>query len=398
MPILAHRIALDPNKAQAVYFRRACGTARFAFNWALDQWKRQYAAGEKPSAAKLKVAWNDVRREQFPWSLEVTKCAGSQAVLNLGRAFENFFKKRARFPRFKKRGVHDSFALWNDQFAVESRTIRIPKLGRVRMREALRFAGKILSAVVSCTAGRWFVSISVDTEATLQPDENQAGSVGVDLGVKSLAVLSTGDVVEGGKPSRMLAGKLRRLGRSLSRKVRFSENWKKAKAKLARLHSRIANVRRDTLHKLTTRLAKRFEAIGIEDLNVRGMVKNHCLARAVSDQGFFEFRRQLVYKCEMTKAVIVVVDRWYPSSKMCSDCGHVLDALPLSVREWVCPECGVVHDRDLNAAQNLKPTRASLAPRYACGLEGSGLDRKIKTKPARLKQELCSAHSCVEER
>ena len=263
MTILAHKIALDPNQEQASYFRQACGTARFAFNWALDEWKCQYAIGEKSSAAKLKIQWNAVRRERFPWSLEVTKCAGSQGIMNLGRA---------------------------------------------------------------------------------------------------------------------------------------SENWKKAKVKLARLHSRIANIRRDTLHKLTTRLAKGFEAIGIEDLNVRGMVKNHCLARAVSDQGFFEFRRQLAYKCKMTGAVLNIHDRWYPSSKTCSNCGHVLDVLPLSLREWVCPECGVVHDRDVNAAKNLKPTTAGLAESNACGLEGSGLDRKIKTKPAKMKQELCSAHLCVEER
>lgn len=388
MPILAHKIALDPNQDQASYFRRACGTARFAFNWALDEWKRQYAAGERPSAAKLRIAWNAIRREKFPWSLEVTKCAGSQAVMNLGRAFENFFKKRARFPRFKKRGVRDSFALWNDQFSVDGRSIRVPKIGWVRMREALRFAGKILSAVVSCTAGRWFVSISVDTEATLQPGENQAVSVGVDLGVKSLAVLSTGEVVEGPKAGRVLAGKLQRLSRSLSRKARFSSNWKKAKVKLARLHAQIANVRRDATHKLTTRLAQEFEAIGIEDLNVRGMITNHRLARAVSDQGFFEFRRQLTYKCAMTGAVLVIADRWYPSSKMCSVCGRVLDVLPLLVREWICPECGVVHDRDLNAAQNLKPTRAGLARSNACGLGSAGLGTETEVKLPRLKQEL----------
>ena len=371
MTILAHKIALDLNLEQQAYFRRACGTARFAFNWALDEWRKQYANGEKPSAAKLKVLWNAVRREQFSWSLEVTKCAGAQAILNLGRAFENFFKKRAKFPRFKKRGHHDSFALWNDQFVVDGRNLRVPKLGWVRMREALRFTGKILSAVASRTADRWFISISVETKDVLHPSENQAGEVGVDLGVKSLAVLSTGEVVEGPKASRMLAGKLQQLNRSLARKVKFSANWKKAKTKLARIHARIANIRGDTLHKLTTRLARDFKAVGIEDLNVRGMVKNHCLARAVSDQAFFEFRRQLAYKCEMTGVDLVVHDRWFASSKTCSVCGLVIDKLPLSVREWTC-ECGAVHDRDFNAAKNLKPTRVGLTRSNACGEDGSG--------------------------
>jgi putative transposase len=397
MMILAHKIALNPNLRQQEYFRRACGTARFAYNWALDVWCKQYANGEKPSANKLKALWNKIRRTEFPWSFDVTKCAGSQAIINLGRAFENFFKKRARFPKFKKRGQHDSFALWNDQFTVNGRMLRIPKLGWVRMHETLRFTGKILSAVVSCTADRWFISINVETKDILYPSENQAGEVGIDLGVKSLAVLSTGEVIEGPKASRKFIRKLQWLGRLLSRKVKFSANWKKTKTKLARIYARIVNIKRDALHKLTTRLAQDFKAIGIEDLNVRGMVKNHYLARSVSDQAFFEFRRQLTYKCEMTGAELVIHDPWYASSKMCSVCGLVRDKLPLSVRKWSC-ECGAVHDRDFNAAINLKPTTAGLAGSNACGLEGSGPGTSTRTKPTRLKQELSTTHLCVEEK
>lgn len=353
--ILTHKIALNPNKQQIIYFIRACGTARFAYNWALDLWKKLYDANEKPTANKLKLIWNNIRAEQFPWSLEVTKCASAQAIINLGKSFDNFFKKRAKYPKFKKKGAHDSFALWNDQFAVDGKSVRIPKLGWVSMREPLRFTGKILSAVISRTADKWSISITVDTLDTLKPSENQAGVVGVDLGVKNLAVLSTGEVVEGSKPSVKLTKKLRRLNRELARKVFKSANWKKAKLKLARLHAQISNIRKDTIHKFTTHLAQNFKAIGIEDLNVRGMVRNRSLARSISDQAFAEIRRQLEYKCEMTGADLIVHDRWYPSSKKCFDCGHVVDKLPLSIREWVCPSCGAVHDRDLNSANNLKP-------------------------------------------
>jgi len=388
LPILAHKIALDPNQDQEVYFRCACGTARFAYNWALAEWQRQYKAGEKPTALRIKLLWNKIRHAQFPWSLEVTKCAGAQAIRNLGTSYSNFFQKKSRYPKFKKRGVRDRFSLWNDQFSVEGRKVRIPKLGWVRMREALRFAGKILSAVVSCTAGRWFISISVETQSSLRPGENQAGSVGVDLGIKSLAVLSTGEVVEGPKAGRKLAKKLTRLARSLSRKVRGSANWKKAKVKLSRLYARIANLRKDTIHKLTTRLAQTFRVVGIEDLNVAGMVRNHCLARSISDQAFAEVRRQLEYKCEMTGTKLVIHDRWLPSSKTCSDCGFVVNKLPLSVRTWSCPSCGVIHDRDVNAAVNLKPTTVGLTGSDACGEVGSGRVVDDAVKPALLKQEL----------
>ena len=216
------------------------------------------------------------------------------------------------------------------------------------------------------------------------------GVVGVDLGVSALATLSTGEVVAGAKHKALLS-RLQRLSRSLSRKIKGSANRAKAKAKLAKLHARIANIRKDTLHQLTTDLTRRFSLIGIENLNVSGMVKNRHLSRAISDRGFFEFRRQVEYKAEMRGAVVVVADRFFASSKTCSNphCGHKLDKLPLSVREWTCPCCGTVHDREVNAAINL----ANYAVSYtasACGGEGAGLGRKPKVKPAPLKQEFDS--------
>ena len=399
--ILAHKIALDPNNAQATYFARACGVARFAYNWALAEWKRQFDAAKldaalpKPSQMSLRRQLNAIKREQFPWMLEVTKCAPQMAIIQLGEAFQNFFKKRARYPSFRKRGVHDRFTLTNDQFSVEGSRIRIPSLGWVRMREPLRLDGKITAATVSRVADQWFVSIAVDTQDTshLRQAENQ-GAVGVDLGVKALATLSTGEVVHGPKALSMLLARLRRASRSLSRKVKGSANRRKARQRLARLHARIAHVRSDGLHKLTTSLTRRFHTVALEDLNVRGMVRNRSLARAVSDMGFAELRRQVEYKAAMRGGEIVFADRFYPSSKTCSDCGHALDVLPLSVRAWDCPACGAHHDRDVNAAVNIKNLAASSAV-SACGEEGADARRKVRVKPASPKQEVSFDHVCA---
>ncbi|WGZ96042.1 MAG: RNA-guided endonuclease TnpB family protein [Candidatus Thiothrix putei] len=256
------------------------------------------------------------------------------------------------------------------------------------MRETLRFSGKILSATISRTADQWFASITVDTTSNHLPPAKNQGTVGVDLGVSALATLSTGEKVVGAKPHKALLSRLKRLSRSLSRKVKSSANRHKAKQKLAKLHARIANIRQDSLHQLTTDLTRRFHTIGIEDLNVSGMVKNRHLSRAISDMGFFEFRRQLEYKAEMRGAVVVVADRFFASSKTCSaaGCEHKVEKLPLSVREWTCPVCGAVHDRDVNAAKNLEEYAVSYTV-SACGGEDSGLGRKPKTKPAPVKQE-----------
>jgi putative transposase len=394
--LIAHKVALDPNNVQATSFARAAGTARFAYNWALAEWQRQYEACKtdsalpKPSQMALRRTLNRIKGEQFPWMLEVTKNAPQMAIIQLGAAFKNFFAGRAKYPKFRKKGLHDRFSLTNDQFSVDGSRIRIPNLGWVRMRETLRLTGKIMSATVSRVADRWFVSITVDTpdDLPLPKAENQ-GAVGVDLGVSALATLSTGETITGPKAHKALLCRLQRLSRGLSRKVKGSENRKKAKVKLSRLHARIGNIRKDALHQLTTDLTRRFHTIGIEDLNVKGMVKNRRLSRAVSDMGFFEFRRQLDYKAAQRGGVVVVADRWYPSSKTCSGCGHKLQALRLSVREWACPECGAIHDRDVNAAINLKNLAVSSTV-SACGEEGSGLGRKTRTNPASVKQESSS--------
>jgi len=394
--LIAHKIALDPNNVQATYFARAAGVARFAYNWALAAWGRQYEAHKadpslpKPSQLALRRQLNAIKGVQFPWMLKVTKNAPQMAIIQLGVAFKNFFAGRAKYPKRRKKGQHDRFSLTNDQFNLDASRIRIPLLGWVRMRETLRFTGKLMSATISRVAHRWYVSITVDTPDNLPlPSAENQGTIGVDLGISTFATLSTGDRIPGPKALQVLLSRLQRLSRGLSRKVKGSANYKKAKMKLAKLYAQISHSRKNALHQLTTYLTRRFHTIGIEDLNVRGMLKNRHLSRAISDMGFSEFRRQLDYKAAQRGGKIVVADRWYPSSKTCSNCHYKLEALPLAVRQWQCPVCSWVHDRDVNAAINLK-NRAVSSTVSACGEEGAGLGCKLKTKPASMKQESSS--------
>ncbi len=391
--LMAHRIALDPNRKQATYFARAAGTARFAYNWALAEWDRQYAAHREdpslpaPSETALRRQLNAIKRNEFPWMLDVTKNAPQMAIVQLGQAFRNFFAGRAKHPTFRRKGVHDRFTLTNDQFRVAGRRIRIPHLGWVRMREDLRFSGKIMSATISRTADRWFVSITVDTADLPQRPAEHDGVVGVDLGVLTLATLSTGERIAGRKALKRDLRRLRRLSQSLSRKQKGSRNRAKARTKLARLHARIANIRQDSLHQLTSDVTRRFDIIGIEDLNVRGMVRNRHLALSIADMGFGEFRRQLKYKAARRGAAVVTAHPFFPSSKLCSACGAVQEEMPLSVRSWTCPACHTTHDRDLNAATNLARYAVSSTV-SACGGEGSGNGRLATVKPAPSKQEV----------
>jgi putative transposase len=372
--ILAHSIALDPTEAQTEYFCRASGVARFAYNFALAEWKRQYEAGEKPSANALKAKWNAVRREKYPWSLDVTKCAGSHAIMNLGNAFANFFRdlkksggRKARYPRFKKKGVHDAFALWNDQFRIDGKRVHIPKLGWVRMRELLRFQGKIMGAVISRKAGRWFLAVQVELPQAEAPHSNFGSIVGIDLGVSTLLTLSRhladGTVkIANPKARKVYLKRQARLQRRISRQeatrrkanARKSNRQVRRQALLSRLHYRVACVRKDAIHKATTAITTRFGNIVLENLNVTGMGKNHALAGAVFDAAFGEIRRQVEYKAAMKGGRVILADRFFASSKTCSACGSVTEAMPLSVREWECQECGTAHDRDINAARNLE--------------------------------------------
>ena len=370
--IKGHVIRLKPNNKQATYFAKACGVARFAYNWALSEWQRQYQADKtyrdycttnnlpiddsqlnKPSQGKLRKQLNAIKREQYPFMLEVTKCSPQMAIIQLGDAFNRFFKGLAKYPKSRKKGRDDRFTLSNDQFRIDGQRIKIPNLGWVKMFEPLRFDGKTLSAKVFKKGGEWFVSVAVELAQAVMPKTKTGKSIGIDLGITDLLVLSNGMKIQAPKPLKTQLAKLRRLNKSLSRKQKGSANREKAKTKLSRLHAKIGNIRSNSLHQITTYLVSEYDVLAIEDLNVSGMVKNRKLSRAISDLGFYELKRQLIYKANQWSKAVKSVDRFYPSTKTCHYCGHKVDELPLSVRMWQCPSCHTQHDRDINASMNI---------------------------------------------
>lgn len=362
---LGFKTKLNPTPEQAHYFACACGVARFSYNWGLDQWKKQYQAHKAnpekeplPNECALRRQLNKIKRKEFPWMLEVTKCAPQFGIKQLGMAFANFFRnpKHFGYPKYKRKFRDDSFTISNDQFKLEDSRIHIPKLGWVRMCEPLRFENaKVLSAVISRQTDSWYVSLTCELTdlSHLIPAKNQ-GRIGIDLGINKLATLSNGLEFEAPQPLKRLLGKLRKKQKKCSRAVPGSKNKCKLAKEVARLHQRIANIRKDALHKLTTFIAANYSEVVIEDLNVKGMMANHCLARAIADVGFYEFRRQLEYKMALRGGVLIVADRFFPSSKLCRFCKKKNDGLKLSDREWICPHCGKkIESRDMNAAINL---------------------------------------------
>jgi putative transposase len=396
--IRAHKITLKLNNKQKTYMAKASGCARFAYNWALAEWQKEYAAGKKPNEAAMRRSLNAVKTSEFPWMLEVTKCAPQMAIKDLGKAFQNFFAKRTGYPKFKKKGLHDSFTLSNDQTKICGKRLRIPNLGLVKMREELRFDGKLLWVTVSRSGNDWCASVSVEIpDATTIPVNNakvQSNSVvGIDLGISQLATLSTGEVFANPNALEKKLKTLRRVSRGLSRKQKGSRNREKSRRKLCNLHRSISDLRSDALHKMTTSISKRFGVVCLEDLNVRGMTKNKHLARRLSDSSFGEIRRQLEYKTTSRGGRVLFVNAFFPSSKLCHVCLAKHESLTLADRTWQCSGCGTVHDRDLNAALNIRNHAVSYTvagdARKACGEDGSGSKavKRPRVKPASMKQE-----------
>ena len=387
--ILTHKIRLDPTYKQEVYFKKACGVARFTWNWALKKWEENYKTGIKTSAFELKKEFNHLKSHEFPWVYEVTKYASQQPFIFLQKAFQGFFNKKTRYPKPKKKGVHDSFYIGGDQVKIEEKRVKIPNLGWVRLTEFLRFDGKIHSATVSRTADYWFISINVSTTQKPQPCENQA-VVGVDLGIKTLATLSNGNTVQNIRPLKKYLDKLKRQQRALSRRQKGSQNREKSKKAVARLHYKIACLRNDHLHKLTTQLTTNYRYIIIEDLDISEMLGHKKLSRQIMDVSWFELRRQLCYKALLKGNKIIIADKWYASSKKCSSCGHYKEKLALSERRYNCAECHLEIDRDVNAAICLKQliNTVSSIEIDACGQEGSVIMLKTLLQPAWQKQEL----------
>ena len=362
-------------------------------------WNAEYAAGRKPKASALKKHFNSVKYQQYPWMREVHRDAHADPFERVGRAWSSYFKalkrgdKQARKPKFHKRGRKASFYVANDKLSLSDDLwlVRLPVVGWVRVHEQLRFLGKIMGAVVSRVADRWFISIQVEVE---HPERHRTGNgiAGVDWGVKNALTITrecdgkkTVEFIPAPKPLAKVLRKLRRMERSKSRRKKGGKNRAKLVRKIARVHARAAAIRRDFWHKITTRLCRENQAVGIESLNARGMAANRKLSRAIADVGCYILRQQLAYKSKLYGTLLAVADQWYPSSKRCNRCGAVKKVLGLWDRVFCCGQCGYVQDRDVNASQNL----CALAKHVptACGeitLGDSGAVRPLiepRTKP-----------------
>ena len=374
------------NKQRTLCLKHA-GTSRFAYNWGLERILTVYRLNqlpvptvEYPNAISLHRELVRLKKSgEFGWMYEVSKWSPQMALQDLDSGYTHFFRglkrgdKKIGYPQFKsKKNSMSSFSL-SDRIIVESNKIRLPKIGWVRLKEHNYIPiGKWSRATISERAGRWFVSVLVKED--IEPSHSLAGVVGVDLGVKSLAVCSDGTVFENPKALEHNLRKLRRQHKAVSRKKKGSKNRRKAVMKLQKTHFKIWCIRQDNLHKTTSMLARNKQTIGLEDLDVEDMLKNHRLARAISDVGLGEFRRQMEYKTDWYGSTLVFADRWFPSSKTCSKCGHIRDDLKLSERTFHCPKCGNSIDRDYNASLNLEMVAVSSTETLnACGEESSSL-------------------------
>lgn len=371
---LAFKTQLFANNIQQAYFAKACGVSRFCWNWGLAHWNEQYQVHKadsvlpKPNGKALKKQLNAIKKEEFPWMYEVTKYAAQQPFIFLDLAFKEWMKdltsskskhlKKSR-PMFKKKGkCQDSFYVGGDQVKVNADKVKVPNLGWVTMAEPIKYGGHIRSMTISRQADKWYVSFSIEIDLCPLPSKNQA-ACGVDLGIKTLATLSQGDITHWHtpKPLKQALKQLKRYQRRLAQKIKGSRGYQKQKQKIARLHKRVADIRLNTLHQLTRYLSKHFSAVTIEDLNVKGMMQNRKLARSIADVGMYEFRRQLSYKMDWQGGELIVADRWFASSKLCSQCGAKHANLTLSDRLFHCMSCGHTQDRDENASVNLENYR-----------------------------------------
>lgn len=418
----AFRFALDPTPAQRRDLTSHCGAARFSYNWALAaakanldqrQAERSYGIGEDAltpvlgwSLPALRRLWNQAKSQVAPWWRACSKEAYNTGLDGVARGLRNWSDSRhgkragpkVGFPRFKSKrraGLSCRFSTGTIRVEPDRHHVTLPRLGGIKTHESTRKlarrveagTARILSATVRLCAGRWFVSFTCEVQRTLRTPARPDSVIGVDLGVNHLAVLSTGEMIANPKHLNQALRKLRRTSRALSRKTgpdrrtgaRASHRWHKANQARNRVHHRVAGLRHDGIHKLTTRLARQHAVIVVEDLNVAGMLRNRNLARSIADAGFGEIRRQLDYKTLWNGGQLHVADRWYPSSKTCSGCGVVKAKLALRVRTFTCTTCGLTLARDHNAALNLKQQVARSGRET---LNGRGADPKTGPGPA----------------
>jgi putative transposase len=353
----AYRFRFYPTPEQEQNLAKTFGCARFAYNYMLrlrtDAWyKEQKRVGYHDTSSLL----TELKKQpETIWLNEVSSVPVQQSLMHLQTAFKNFFAKRTGYPTFKNKHDKQSATYASTAFKWDGKSLKLAKMTAplaIKWSRTLPKAAKLTTATVSKdAAGRYFVSLLCDD--TVSPKPEVSAKVGIDLGLTHFAILSTGEKIAAPNTFRKNEAKLAKLQRRLAKKQKGSSNRNKARLKVARLHAKTADTRRDFLHKLSTRLVNENQVIAVETLAVSNMQKNRCLAKSISDAGWSEFVRQLEYKSLWYGRTLVGIDRWYPSSKRCGDCGYTVPKMPLKVREWVCPECGSIHDRDINAARNV---------------------------------------------
>jgi putative transposase len=363
LTVKAHKIQLNTTPETETKFVSWCGAARWAYNYGLQRKKTEYETNKKSlnSYSLMKEVVALKKTDKYAWLNNVPKSIPRMALIQLGKAYDNFFRHvkgsnaKPGFPQFKSRKrSRMCFHLEPDAIAVDGNRVRIPKIGWMKMHQGIRFEGELVGTVcISYTVGRWYASFLIKTEVADPIEKQEREAIGIDVGIKHLAVLSDGKKFINPRAFYHLKNLLARVQRQMAHKKKDSQRWQKAKLRVQRIHKRIADLRANATHHISTYIAKHYDGVAIEDLDVKGMSQNHSLAKSVLDANFSELHRQLDYKMTWAGGEVRRVDRFFPSSRMCSTCGFINHELTLADREWTCCECGTHHDRDINAAVNL---------------------------------------------
>jgi putative transposase len=368
-----HKIKLNPNKTQELFFMRSCGVARFSYNWALEKWQNNINNGIKDNSAYTLIKeLNSIKKESFPWMQDTAKTCSQYAIHNLEKGFKLAWKGINKYPKFRKKGKKDSFvAIENkESFKQNDFKLWIPRLGWVKCHENLRFEGKVNNVIIKRISDMWFAYININVrDEELNNTINNDNVVGLDLGINILITLSNGEIYQNPKALKSNLRSINRLQKAVSRKQKVSSNRKKSKIKLSKKYYKISCIRNNAINQATTDIVKKYNVIKIETLKPKEMIKNQYLSQSLSDVSFGEIIKQLEYKSNWYGKQLIKVDQWFPSSKLCSGCGNKKDKLSLSERIYKCESCGLEIDRDLNAAKNLasySPT-SNFEESEACG-------------------------------
>ena len=358
--LLSYKYRIYPNKEQQIFIEKTFGCCRFVYNQLLA-YKKDLYEKEKKTIGKFDCNnyCNQILKSQYPWLREADSHALTNSIFHMDMAYQNFFKHGAGYPKFKSK--HNNYQFYQTNFNgykniypdFSSNRIKLPKLGWIKARLHRTFSGKIKSAVVSrVPSGKYFVSILIE-QPDYEPLPQNDSQLGIDLGIKEFLITSNGETIANPRFLQKSEQRLRKLHKDLSRCKKGSKNREKARIRLAKQYEKITNQRNDFLHKLSHKLINENQVIYMETLKVKDMMKNNKLAKSIADVSWYEFSRQLQYKAEWYGRELIKIDTWFPSSQICSNCGFQDGKKPLSIRQWICPQCGAQHDRDINAAKNI---------------------------------------------